>query len=101
LKRLALSRTKVTDAGAPALLELENLTSLLLNDTKITDATLERLSGLKGLATIDVGKTAATDAGLARLRQALPQLETMQEIAAARQARTAANRPPTNPGPRP
>jgi hypothetical protein len=94
LKRLALSRTKVSDAAAPALLELENLTSLLLNDTKVTDAMIDRLSGLKGLRSLDVNKTAATNAGLARLRQALPQLELTQEPAA-RMARPAASRPPT------
>jgi internalin A len=105
LKRLRLSGTKITDAGIPSLLILENLEILDLADTKVTDATLDRITGFKNLKTFDVKGATITDVGLDRLRQTLPELKSTREVEEARkaqrwaQAKAASKSSPTKPGP--
>jgi hypothetical protein len=51
---------------------LKGLQSLALSSTKVTDAGLKELRGLKGLRMLSLLETKVTDAGVAELQKALP-----------------------------
>lgn len=67
LQALAVSSTKITDAGLAHLAKLTALKSLYLNDTRIKDAGLAHLAKLTGLQRLDLDSTRITGAGLAHL----------------------------------
>ena len=72
LTKLHLSRTKITDAGLKEVAKLEQLKVLFLNDTQITDAGLKEMAKLQQLERLHLYRTKITDAGAAVLKKALP-----------------------------
>jgi hypothetical protein len=72
LHYLALTGTKVTDAGLIHLVNLPNLEWLDLGNTIITDDGLRNLATLKKLKYVHLGGTCVTLKGVANLRAQLP-----------------------------
>lgn len=68
LKRLWLTRTKVTDYGLAILRDLSELQTLDLSQTDITDAGLANLKQLTGVQQLLLAGTKITDAGLVNLK---------------------------------
>ncbi len=71
-----LARTKVTDAGLPALAACANLRALDLTRTAITSARLGALRALTKLEALNLTETAVDDAGVAVLKD-LPALKRL------------------------
>ena len=67
LRGLNLSDTAVSDAGAAQLAEFPGLTDLRLSGTRLTDAGLAHLARLTNLELLYLGRTSVTDAGLKHL----------------------------------
>lgn len=76
LKRLQLSRTKITDAGLAGIAPLTDLEVLDLSGTEITDAGLKHLSNLRNLRVLNLARTKVRGPGLVHLA-ALPKLESL------------------------
>jgi len=110
LYQLDLSGTKITDAGLVHLAGMSNLSGLQLTDTAITDAGLRWLEGLTTLRMVDLKRTMVTAAGVESLRPFLPTGRIVSsagnaegdgvaaEVAAARAAAAALQKPTVNPG---
>jgi uncharacterized membrane protein/mono/diheme cytochrome c family protein len=64
-----LARTKVTDAGLPALAQFVNIRSLDLSQTAVTSAGLREIAALAQLEVVNLTATAVDDAGIALLRE--------------------------------
>ena len=71
-----LARTKVTDAGLPALAAFVNLRTLDLTRTPVTSAGLAALAPLQKIESLNLTSTQVDAAGVARLR-ALPALKNL------------------------
>ena len=73
VKLLALTSTKITDAGLKEVAKMEKLTNLsLYGCDQITDAGLKELAKLKQLEGLVLVDTKITKAGVAELQKALP-----------------------------
>src|SRR5688572_16121871 len=68
LTALALSFTKVGDAGMIHFKDCKKLTSLALAVTQVTDAGVAHFADNKGLTVLKLARTKVTDAGLAHFR---------------------------------
>ena len=76
---LALSRTKITDAGLKEVAKLQKLERLGLEGTKITDAGLKEVAKLQQLKILWLQDTQITDAGVTELKKALPKCEIFRD----------------------
>jgi hypothetical protein len=68
LRIVALSKSRVTDAGLAALADLPELQTLFLTDTAVTDAGLVHLRKFTRLNYLHLDGTAVTDAGVESLK---------------------------------
>ena len=78
VRRLALSTTRITDAGLKEVAKMKRLTKLHLSRTKITDAGLKEVAKLKQLEYLNLAYTKVTKAGVVELKKALPKCEIVQ-----------------------
>jgi internalin A len=67
LRYLALTNTRMTDAGLKHLRNLPNLSTLWLQGTRVTDAGMPDVAAHSQLTSLSLGGTEVSDAGLARL----------------------------------
>ncbi len=75
LRRLDLSRTRLTDAGLQHMERFPALEVLNLYGTQVGDGISESLAPCRRLRKVFLWRTAVTDAGLRRLRAGFPALE--------------------------
>lgn len=75
LRRLDLSRTRLTDAGLQHMERFPALEVLNLYGTQVGDGIAESLAPCRRLRKVFLWRTAVTDAGLRRLRAGFPALE--------------------------
>lgn len=76
LWEMNLARSRVTDAGMPALSAMKNLRRLHLQNTAVTDAAIDSLLGLQELEYLNLFNTKVTDEGIAKLEK-LPRLKRL------------------------
>jgi len=77
---LDLQYTSVGDSGMEKISALPQLQGLALSDSKVTDAGLLHLARLKNLRWIELRETNTTIEGIDRLRKALPGLGLMRPL---------------------
>jgi len=80
LRILDLSDSQVTDANLRQVARLRKLESLRLKNTKVTDTGLSYLVDMVNLKELHVSGSLVTDKGGQRLKEALPELEIVQEV---------------------
>lgn len=78
LTRLSLQNSAVGDETCAAIAQLEHLQYLNLYNTKVTDAGVEKLHALKKLRQLYLWQTDVSDAALETLREALPKLDIIR-----------------------
>jgi Leucine rich repeat len=79
LRILDLNGSNVTDDDLAALAALKNLEILDLSHTEVTDEGLAHLGSLPKLRRLHLSGSRATDQGVDRLRQALPNLQLLDD----------------------
>lgn len=79
LRRLDLDGSNVTDDDLRSLGNLAGLDTLDLSHTEVTDEGLAHLGSLRKLGQLHLSGSRVTDEGVDRLRQALPQLQLLDD----------------------
>jgi hypothetical protein len=80
LRRLRLSRNRITDRTVAAFASMPHLERLnLYANPGITDASVDALAALKSLRRLDIWRTKISEEGMARLRSLRPDLELQGE----------------------
>ncbi|MCA9053194.1 MAG: SUMF1/EgtB/PvdO family nonheme iron enzyme, partial [Planctomycetaceae bacterium] len=80
LRGIHLQHTRITDAGLDQLANSTSLTQITAFATGITDSGLKHLERMPQLRMLDVRETRVTAAGVARLQKALPDCEIVSNV---------------------